>query len=232
MGRSASVNAVFCWTVPESPKPTRAERNANGDADLTAILEAAARGDASAGPRLIELLYSELRQLAASHLARTPPGNTLQPTALVHEAYMKLIGNGSHAQSPPRFEGRAHFFGAASRAMREILVDQSRRKATAKRGGGAGRADLATLDRLPMVGDARDDLPDLDRVLRKLEAELPRKAEIVLLRYFAGLTIEQVAEVLGVTTRTVNRDWLFAKAWLQRELEQARTLEEDDRHAG
>ncbi len=181
------------------------------------MLRAAARGETSASQRLIELLYAELRGLAASHLARTPPGNTLQPTALVHEAYMKLMPGGGG--EVPSFEGRAHFFGAASRAMREILVDQVRRKTAAKRGGGGAKADMTSLDELPLVGAARDDLPELDGALRKMEAELPRKAEIVMLRYFAGLTIEQVAEVLGVTARTVNRDWLFAKAWLQRELE-------------
>lgn len=180
------------------------------------MLRAAARGEPAAGSRLIDLLYAELRKLAASHLARTPPGNTLQPTALVHEAYMKLLA-GDSAERMHEFEGRAHFFGAASRAMRDILVDHARRKAAMKRGGGR-RVDVTSLDQLPMVGEPRDDLPDLDRALRKLEAELPRKADIVFLRYFAGLTIEQVAEVLGVTPRTVNRDWLFAKAWLQREL--------------
>lgn len=198
---------------PRSPK-----RSAANPVDVTRLLDAAGRGDAEAASQLIEAIYAELRELAAAQLARTPPGNTLQPTALVHEAYFKLMGGKDGGGL--KFEGRAHFFGAASRAMRDILVDQSRRKAAAKHGGGRQRLDLTSLDRLPLVGETRDDLPDLDRALRKLESELPRKAEIVFLRYFTGLTIEQVAEVLGLTTRTVNRDWLFAKAWLQRELEQ------------
>lgn len=188
------------------------------DADVTSVLQAASRGEPAAGARLIELLYDELRRLAASHMARTPPGNTLQPTALVHEAYFKLMGERRDGATP-KFEGRAHFFGAAARAMRDILVDQARRKSAAKRGGGAPRAAHDAIEDLPAVGQPHEDLPNLDLALRKLEQELPRKAEIVMLRYFAGLTIEQVAVVLGVTERTVNRDWLFAKAWLQRELE-------------
>lgn len=200
--------------IPNESRPT-------SGADITLLLDAAGKGDAGAISRLIEALYLELRGLAASHLARTPPGNTFQPTALVHEVYFKLLGRDGAQSEIPHFEGRAHFFGAASRAMRDILVDQSRRKAAAKHGGGRYRVDLTSIDRFPQVGEARDDLPELDVALRKLETELPRKAEIVLLRYFSGLTIEQVAEVLGVTPRTVNRDWLFAKAWLQRELEQS-----------
>jgi len=201
--------------------------------DVTRMLDAAGRGEPGASPRLIELLYTELRALAASHLRRTPPGNTLQATALVHEAYFKLMGEGGDGQSP-RYEGRAHFFGAAARAMRDILVDQARRKGAAKRGGGAGRrrVELTSLDELPQVGGEREDLPELDLALRKLEEELPRKAEIVMLRFYAGLTIEQTAEVLGVTERTVNRDWLFAKAWLQRELEAAGNVGGGDESTG
>jgi RNA polymerase sigma factor (TIGR02999 family) len=201
--------------MPPAPEtgPTDPER-------ITAMLDAAARGEASAVSNLLDALYRELRALAASHLARTPPGNTLQPTALVHEAYVKLARGGEGL----RFEGRAHFFGAASRAMRDILVDQARRKAAAKHGGALKRAPASALDDAPDLAAAREDLPEIDAALRKLEAELPRKAEVVLLRYFTGLSIEQVAEVLGVTARTVNRDWLFAKAWLQRELENARRV--------
>ena len=199
---------------PESSDNARAAHNSH---EVTLILQAASAGDPKAATRLIEVLYAELRALAASHLARTPPGNTLPPTALVHEAYFKLLGSGP-TPGPVRFEGRAHFFGAASRAMREILVDRARRKNAAKRGGGAKRLDQTMLDQLPEIGEPPDDLPRLDEALRKLEVELPRKAEIVMLRYFSGLTIEQVAEMLGVTTRTVDRDWMFAKAWLQREL--------------
>ena len=171
----------------------------------------------SSADQLVPTVYNELRRLAAAYMRRERPGQTLQATALVHEAYFKLMGARADG-SVPRFEGRAHFFGAAARAMRDILVDQARRKSAAKRGGGAGRVDADAIERLPVVGQESEDLPELDRALRKLEQELPRKAEIVMLRYFAGLTIEQVAEVLGVTERTVNRDWLFAKAWLLREL--------------
>lgn len=206
--------------MERSSGPSERSWEHEGGSEATRVLEAAGRGDAGAGARLIEMLYDELRGLAASHLGRTPPGNTLQPTALVHEAYFKLMGERADGRAPV-YEGRAHFFGAAARAMRDILVDQARRKAAAKRGGGASirrRIDLSSIDELPEVGGERDDLPELDAALRKLEREMPRKAEIVMLRFYAGLTIEQAAEVLGVTERTVNRDWLFAKAWLQREL--------------
>ena len=161
---------------------------------------------------LLPELYDELRSLAAARLARVAPGQTLQPTALVHEAFMKLTRRGD-----PGWDNEAHFFGAAARAMREILVDQARRKASVKHGGNSPRVEL---DDAPFVeAAAGHDLPRVDEALSKLEAIDPRKGEIVMLRFFGGLTNEQTAATLGTSLATVNREWKFAKLWLRRELE-------------
>ncbi|USN99468.1 MAG: sigma-70 family RNA polymerase sigma factor [Phycisphaeraceae bacterium] len=164
--------------------------------------------------RLLELLYDELRELASARLRRLPPGSTLQPTALVHEAYMRLAG-GDDAWS-----GRAHFFGAAARAMRNVLVDRARRRAAARHGGGRNRITLDT-EIVGLPKHAEDEmLLALDDALDRLAALNERQGRTVVLLYYGGLTQEQAAELLGVSTRTVERDWRFAKAWLQRELEQ------------
>jgi RNA polymerase sigma factor (TIGR02999 family) len=190
---------------------------------MTQLLEAAGTGDRAAGEVLLPLVYDELRRVAANQLAREPAGLTLQPTALVHEAFLKLFGN-----QDVRWEGRAHFFGAAARAMRQILVDRARRYKAEKHGGGRARraldsATLAIADPTPTPGNDGSgvDLIGLDAALVSLERRDKRQAEVVLLRYFAGLTVEQTAEALGVSAATVKNDWMFAKAWLRREMERA-----------
>jgi RNA polymerase sigma factor (TIGR02999 family) len=180
---------------------------------VTLILRAAAGGDPRAAGELLPLVYEELRRLASSRLGQTPPGNTLQPTALVHEAYLRLLGDGD-----PGWEGRGHFFGAAARAMRDILVEQARRKAAVKHGGGRRRLDLDGVELAPDTGGA-EGLLELDEALRRMEAQDPRRAEIVMLRCFAGLSEQETAAALGVTDRTVRREWRYIKAWMLRELE-------------
>lgn len=182
--------------------------SAEDQKDVTRVLERAAAGDLAASAQLLPLVYEELRKLAGAMLARTPPGNTLQATALVHEAYLR-IGSGHDAA----WEGRRHFFFAASRAMRDILVEQARRKGRVKHGGGRQREGEASLMAME-VDEPIDDILLLDDALRELERTERSVAEVVFLRYFSGLTIEESAEVLQVSTPTVNRRWRFAKAWL------------------
>lgn len=177
-------------------------------------------GDSRSAAELLPAVYAELRRLAAARLARFPGNNTLQPTALVHEAYVQLAGD--DPEKTPLWRGRSHFFGAVALAMRNILVDQRRRKSSAKRGGdrkreGSDPDGLADLSQFEFI-EPKEDLLALDEALKKLEVKDSRKSQIVMLRYFAGLTIEQTAEVLGVESRTVNRDWQFVKAWLHREM--------------
>jgi RNA polymerase sigma factor (TIGR02999 family) len=156
---------------------------------------------------LLPELYGELRRLAASLTAQRGPGQTLQPTALVHEAYLRLVRN-----QDPGWEGRRHFFGAAARAMREILIEQARRKGRLKRGGGGRRVELA--EGLAWIEPPADDLLALDEAIRRLEAEDPRLAEVVMLRYYSGLSVEETAAVVGVSVSTLTRDWRYARAWL------------------
>jgi RNA polymerase sigma factor (TIGR02999 family) len=157
-------------------------------------------------------VYDELRKLAAAHLAREKPGQTLQATALVHEAYLRLV-NTEQAQ---RWDSRGHFFAAAAEAMRRILVDAARRRASHKRGGNRSRVDL--LDQPASFGADQIDLLALDEALRKLEAEQPEKAQLVILRYFSGCSLEQAAEMLGISRATAQRHWTYAKAWLYGQL--------------
>lgn len=171
-------------------------------------LDRVSRGEASA--ELAPYLYDELRRLARSMMAGRPRGATLQTTELVHEAYAKLVG-----ANDPRWNGRAHFFGAAARAMREVLVDQARRKGRAKRGGGWRRVDGEIV--LPIQLPA-DDILAVHEALGRLETEDPRKGEIVNLRFFAGLTAEETAKILAVSISTVEREWRFARAWLYDQL--------------
>lgn len=160
---------------------------------------------------LLPLLYDELRALAERRLAREAPGQTLQPTALVHEAWVRLVG-----EHDPGWSGRAHFFGAAARAMRRILVERARARRSAKRGGGAARV---TIDADALEARAPDDdVLDLEAALERLERRDARKARVVELRHFAGLTLEEVAVALGLSLSTVKADWAFARAWLAREL--------------
>lgn len=182
--------------------------------NVTMLLQAAAQGDEQSAARLLPVVYQELRKLAASRLSKRADGNTLQPTALVHEAYLRLIGGGD-----PGWQGRGHFFGAAARAMRDILVEQARRKARIKHGGGRDQVGLDDAEAEgPGIAAPSDDMVALDEALRRLEAEDPRKGQIVNLRFFAGLTAEQTAEALGVSLGTVEREWRFVRAWLYAEL--------------
>lgn len=179
------------------------------DLEITRMLHAAASGDREAAAALLPRVYAELRALAAARLRRAPPGQTLQATALVHEAYLALVGG-----QDPGWSGRGHFFGAAAQAMREIVIDQARRKAAVKRGGGLQR-EAVEVDGLAL-GDGLpgEDLLALDGALTRLEAEHPERARVVVLRYFGGLSEAECAEVLGVSTRTVERAWRFSRAWL------------------
>ncbi len=180
--------------------------------DVTQILNAIDAGDTGAAERLLPLVYEELRRLAAQRLAQEKPGQTLQATALVHEAYLRLVGT----DGGPRWNGRGHFFGAAAEAMRRILVEHARRKQRQRHGGGRRRVGL---DRAEVAADdPREDLLALDEALGRLAEAEPVAAEVVKLRYFAGLTNEQAAEALGISVRTAHRHFAFAKAWLFRQL--------------
>ena len=157
---------------------------------------------------LLPGLYAELRSLAAALSRKLQPGQTLQPTALVHEAYLRLVKN-----RDPGWEGRRHFFGAAAQAMREILIEQARRKDSRKRGGGAA-ARRAVRRLLALIEPPADDLLALDEAIEQLRAEKPHLAEVVLLRYYTGLSVEETADVIGRSVSSVTRDWRFARAWL------------------
>jgi RNA polymerase sigma factor (TIGR02999 family) len=183
-----------------------------GMADVTRMLDAAAAGDPQAAAELLPLVYDELRRLAAAQMAEERPGQTLQPTALVHEAYLRLVGGGRTAA----WDHRGHFFAAAAEAMRRILIDTARRKLTAKHGGDRRRVDL---DGLEAAAPSRDaDLMALDEALTKFAAEDPVKAKLVTLRYFAGLSVEAAAEALGLSRATADRYWAYARTWLYCEL--------------
>jgi RNA polymerase sigma factor (TIGR02999 family) len=176
--------------------------------DVTQILEAVQSGDERAGDQLLPLVYAELRQLAASKLAREPAGQTLQATALVHEAWLRLVGGGN-----PRWDGRAHFFGAAAEAMRRILIDNARRKGARKRGAEFQRVELRDVDALAATTNETM-LLFVHDVLDELAREDPASAELVKLRFFIGFGHEEAAEALGVSVRTAKRYWTFARAWL------------------
>jgi RNA polymerase sigma factor (TIGR02999 family) len=177
--------------------------------DVTRILRQIDEGDSVAAEELLPLIYDELRRLAATQIANEKPGQTLDATALVHEAYLRLVGE-------QRFENRRHFFAAAAQAMRRILIDRARQKCTEKRGGGRARADIE-LDRI-VVPERSGELLALDDALKLLEAHDARKAKLVELRYFVGLPLDQAAQILGVSPATADRDWAYARAWLHREI--------------
>jgi len=179
--------------------------------DMTTLLSAVERGGDLARTQLLDRVYVELRELASSHLRRERPDHTLQPTALVHEAYLKLIG-----QNELSFRSRAEFFGAAAQVMRRILVDHARRSQAAKRGGGRVRETLDTGS--IAVDDRAGDLLEIDDALRKFADTDPERARIVELRFFGGLSNAEAGEILGVSTRSVERAWRVARAWLLREL--------------
>src|SRR5436190_981436 len=178
--------------------------------DVTLLLDAAAAGDRKAAADLLPLVYDELRRVAAARLAAEPAGNTLQPTALVHEAYLRLIGPDQQAQ---RWDGRGHFFAAAAEAMRRILVDAARQRRAAKRGGHLDRQNLDDL--LLAAPEPREDLIALDEALARLAEVDPVAVRLVDLRYFAGLSIPEAAAALEISPRSADRLWAFARAWLR-----------------
>ncbi len=180
--------------------------------EVTKLLRAWSAGDAAALEKLLPLVYDELRRRAGAYLRNERPGHTLQPTALVHEAYLKLVGGDAID-----WKDRAHFFGVAARAMRQVLVDHARARNTAKRGEGQVRVELDAAGTVAASSRSLD-LLDLDRALSRLAALDERQSRLVELRLFAGLTIEESAEVLQVSHATVSRDWKHAEAWLQREM--------------
>jgi RNA polymerase sigma factor (TIGR02999 family) len=179
--------------------------------NVTLLLNSAPADDPTAAAELLPLVYNELRRLAAHRLSREAPGQTLQPTALVHEAYIRLIGDGTH------WENRGHFFAAASEAMRRILVDEVRRKRSRKRGGGMARHEMEAAELA--APEPREDLLALDEALTELAASEPTAAQVVQLRYFGGLTIPETAQVLHISPRTANRHWTYARAWLHQKLQ-------------
>ena len=179
--------------------------------DVTRILNAIERGEAKATDELLPLVYEELRLLAAQKLSHEPPGQTLQATALVHEAYIRLVGSADQS-----WENRRHFFGAAAEAMRRILVDHARRKRSEKHGGAHHRIELDELE--PFISEPPESLIRLDEALTELSKQEPDIAEVVKLRYFGGLTLEQAAEIKGISRRTAGRYWNYARLWLYREV--------------
>lgn len=180
--------------------------------DVTRVLSEIEKGDPTAAQQLLPLVYEELRKLAAARMAEEKSGHTLQPTALVHEAYLRLVGAGT-AQN---WSSRGHFFGAAAEAMHRILVEQARKKGAAKRGGGHARKALDL--ELQAGKEPDEDLLALDEALQRLAAKDPVKAQLVQLRHFAGLTIDEAALALGISVTTANRYWSYARAWLHQEV--------------
>src|SRR5258708_27422085 len=182
--------------------------------EATAMLDGIAKGDAEAPEAFLDLVYDELRRLAASKLAREAPGQTLQSTALVHEAWLRLIG-----EEYRRFENRTHFFAAAAEAMRGILIERARRSHAARHGGGLARVNLQ--DDLLASPDEDEQLLSLNEALQKLEIKYPVQAQVVTLRYFSGMSNEEIAKLLGVSLSTVKNYWVFSKVWLFREIKAA-----------
>jgi RNA polymerase sigma factor (TIGR02999 family) len=182
--------------------------------EVTQLLNAMDQGDPRAAAQLLPLVYDELRRLAAARLAEEPSGNTLQPTALVHEAYLRLVGSpdGDH------WNHRGHFYAACAESMRRILVENARRKKRRKHGGGRQRLSLEVAE---SIVQASEDLPELDEALTRLTAHAPIKAEVIKLRFFAGLTMPEIAQSLGLSLATVERYWTYARLWLYAELSDA-----------
>lgn len=179
--------------------------------EITRILDGVEHGDPKAAEELLPLVYEELRRLAAHKMANEAPGQTLQPTALVHDAWLRLVGSDNQ-----RWDSRGHFFSAAAEAMRRILIDNARRKQALRHGGGQQRVDISEIE---AAGDAEDEkLTALDEALHKLVVRDAQAAELVKLRYFAGLTIEEAAQALGISVATANRLWAYARAWLYTEM--------------
>lgn len=192
---------------PSAPDSSSAEKAG----DVTRAIRELIDGGQRSAEELLPLVYDELRLLARSRMAREVPGQTLQATALVHEAYLRLIGD-----ADPGWNGRGHFFGAAALAMRRILVEQARRKARLKRGG--GRQPIEMSDQVVAIEPPGADVLAVEEAVQRLEAEDPRKGKIVNLRYFSGLTVKETATALNLSVGTIEREWRFIKAWLQVEL--------------
>jgi len=189
------------------------------DSEITVILQGIERGDSSAAARLLPLVYDELRRLAAAKMARENPGQTLQPTALVHEVWLRL---GADAQ--PRWANRAHFFAAAAEGMRRILIDNARHKRAARHGGDLAKisADATGFD-VASPAENDEELLLVNEAVDALTLHDARKAELVKLKYFVGLTLEEAADVLGISARTAKRDWAYARAWLFNEVKRLRS---------
>jgi RNA polymerase sigma factor (TIGR02999 family) len=185
------------------------------DQPITLALQAAAKGDPNAAADLLPLVYTELRALARAQLKRLPPGQTLQPTALVHEAYLRVAG-----RKDPGWDSRGHFFAAGAKAMRDILVDEARKKMAKKRGGGESRIALEQAEMSFCMPS--EDVLAVDEALKKLEQDDPRKGQIVNLRFFARLTVDETAAALGISPTTVRREWRYIRAWLGARLERDR----------
>jgi len=185
--------------------------------DVTRILESIEDGDPKAADELLPLVYGELRKLAASRMANEAPNQTLQPTALVHEAWLRLLGN-----TDKKWNGRAHFFGAAAEAMRRILIENARRKSAARHGGGQARLDIQEIEISAAGTD--DELLAVHEALDKLATRDRQKAELVKLRYFVGMTAAEAAEVLGISVPTADRWWNYSRAWLFEEIERQRKV--------
>jgi RNA polymerase sigma factor (TIGR02999 family) len=188
-------------------------------ADVTNILGRIEYGDPSAAEELLPLVYDELRKLARVRLSREQPGQTLQATALVHEAYLRLVDN----ERAEHWDSRGHFFSAAAEAMRRILVDQARHKKTVRAGGGHQRVEMSQIQ--PTIDAPTLDLLALDEALRELEQKDPRKAELIKLRFFAGLSNQQASDVLGIAASTADLDWAYARSWLR--LQMSDTVDSD-----
>lgn len=184
--------------------------------DVTRILSAIEQGDPSAAEQLLPLVYDELRKLAAARMAQEKPGQTLQPTALVHEAYLRIVGNATEQS----WDSRRHFFAAAAEAMRRILVDNFRHKSRKKHGGAYTRVELQEFDLICEIPS--DDLLDLDEALRCFSRECPKKADLVNLRCFVGLSLKEAAETLGISRATASRHWTYARAWLYDKIQNLR----------
>jgi RNA polymerase sigma factor (TIGR02999 family) len=195
---------IFWQTAPLSDRLSRVS-------DVTRVIEAVQRGDAKAADELLPLVYEELRKLAASKMANEAAGNTLQPTALVHEAWLRLVG-----KENPKFAGRAHFFAAAAEAMRRILIDRARRKRALRYGGKQVRVDMQKIDLASP--DADEQLLAVNDALDKLAAQDPVEADLVKLRYFVGLTTEEAAKLLDISERTARNYWAHARTWLYHEI--------------
>ena len=202
--------------LPEGGGDERAEDCRAAAATITRLLNEARAGDARSSAELLPLVYEQLRAMAAGRMRQERPDQTLSATALVHEAYLRLVDQ----TAAPQWDGRWHFFGAAAEAMRRILVDRARSRRRLKRGGDRRREVLNDRS-APNVADPPEELLALDEALNRLAAEQPQKAQLVKLRYFAGLTTEEAAQALGISVRTAGRDWAYARAWLYAQITSA-----------